>query len=89
MVISKCEIYVQLMNDWNDAQCSALVETVVFGQRLDFMVLKIFSSLNNSVIQVLLLLYPSLCVDSNHLIPAAVPTHPIKMEKEDKTQGVF
>lgn len=52
------------------------------------MVLKIFSSFNNSVIQVFLLLYLSLCVDSNHLIPAAAPAHPIKMEKQGKTQGV-
>lgn len=71
-----------------DSQCSGLVETVVFGQRLDSRVLKIFSSLNSSVTQLLLLLYLSLCVDSNHLIPASAPTHPIKMEKEDKTQGI-
>lgn len=70
-----------------DTQYSGLVDTAVFGQRLDSMILKIFSSLNDSVIQLLLLLYPSLCVDSN-LIPAAAPTHPIKMEKEDKTQGI-
>lgn len=71
-----------------DTQCSGLVETMVFGERLDLMVLKVFSSLNNSVIEVLLLLYLNSCVDSNHLIPAAAPAHPIKMEKEDKTQGV-
>lgn len=71
-----------------DTQCSGLVEAVVFGERWDLMVLKIFSSFNNSVIQVFLLLYLSLCVDSNHLIPAAAPVHPIKMEKQGKTQGV-
>lgn len=71
-----------------DTQCSGLVE-MVFDQRLDSMVLKIFYSLNNSIIQVLLLLHPNLCVDSNHLILAATPTHPMKMEKEEKTQGIL
>lgn len=53
------------------------------------MVLKIIYSLNNSMIQVLLLLYLNLCVDSNYLILAAAPTHPMKMEKEEKTQGIL